>query len=59
MIDYAKWNSEGAIVVSIDGKEHTVPNSMDNRHRAMLKDWEDAGNLIQPFKPEQTPGLDQ
>lgn len=56
MIENANYTHDGSIIVIIDGNEMTVPNDMENRHRAMLADWEAAGNVIEPYlEPEPTP----
>lgn len=56
MIESAKYNFRGSIVVVIDGQEMLVPNNIENRHRIMIAEWEDSGNVIDPYiAPEPTP----
>lgn len=53
MITNAKYTEQGSVIATIDGLEMTVPNDMANRHRAMLAEWEAAGNVIEPYaEPE-------
>lgn len=52
MINSARFTELGSILTIIDGIEVTVPDSMENRHRIMLAEWEDAGNVIAPYVPE-------
>ena len=52
MINSARFTELGSILTIIDGVEVTVPDSMENRHRIMLADWEAAGNIIEPYVPE-------
>ena len=52
ILDSAKYAQDGAITAVINGQEMTVPDDMENRHRALLVDWEAAGNVIEPYVPE-------
>jgi len=32
-----------------DDRQLSVPDNMDNRHRVMVQEWIDAGNIPTPF----------
>ena len=52
MIECAKYTLDGSIITVIDGQDTTVPDDMENGHRAMIAEWEAAGNVIEPYIPE-------
>ncbi|MGQ5719928.1 hypothetical protein [Pseudochrobactrum asaccharolyticum] len=52
MVDAAKYSIAGGIIVIIGGVEITVPDDMENRHRAMIAEWEANGGMIEPYTPE-------
>ncbi|TDW21080.1 hypothetical protein EV128_12249 [Rhizobium azibense] len=41
----------GEIIVTINGATMTVPDTMANRHRREIAEWEAAGNTIPPYQP--------
>lgn len=46
----------GTITAIIDEEEMAIPNDFENRHRAMLAQWEAEGNVITPYaEPSLTP----
>ena len=49
MIENPRYTKENDIIAIIDGIEVYVPNNMANRHRQMIKEWEDEGNTIEPY----------
>ncbi|MDM7851876.1 hypothetical protein [Pseudochrobactrum kiredjianiae] len=49
MIESAKYSSGGLVIATINGQVMTIPDDMENRHRAMIADWEAAGNAIEPY----------
>lgn len=51
-VSSVKYTKTGLIIAMIDGQEMTVPDDMKNGHRAMIADWEAAGNVIEPYVPE-------
>lgn len=55
MINSAKYTKQGSIFAIIDDQEMTVPDDIENRHRAMIAEWEAVGNLIEPYLPEPKP----
>jgi hypothetical protein len=56
MITMASYNMDGTITVIIDEVEMAIPNDIENRHRAMLAEWEADGNVIAPYaEPTLTP----
>ncbi|HWD13937.1 MAG TPA: hypothetical protein VG519_11365 [Pseudochrobactrum sp.] len=52
MINSAKYTKQGSIFAIIDDQEMIVPDDIENRHRAMIAEWEAVGNLIEPYLPE-------
>lgn len=49
-IQSAHYLENGAIeLTTVEGEVLQVPDDPKNRHRALLTDWEDAGNEIAPF----------
>lgn len=70
-IEHAKYNgeqefdSEGEPILRfidaiIDGASVTIPDTMSNRHRRELAEWEAEGNTIEPFvAPRAADVLDQ
>ena len=52
MIESAKYTVIGTILAVINGVELTIPDIEENRHRAMIAEWEAVGNLIEPYLPE-------
>lgn len=56
MIENAKFTKSGSIISIIEGQEMSLPDNMENRHRAMLADWEASGNVIELYEePVLTP----
>ena len=51
MIESAKYTVIGTILAVINGVELTIPDIEENRHRAMIAEWEAVGNLIEPYLP--------
>ncbi|WP_022711845.1 hypothetical protein [Pseudochrobactrum sp. AO18b] len=51
MIESAKYTVFGTILAVINGVELTIPDIEENRHRAMIAEWEAVGNLIEPYLP--------
>lgn len=51
-VSSAKYTKTGLIIAMIDGQEMTVPDDMENGHRAMIANWETAGNTIEHYQPE-------
>src|SRR5687768_16845957 len=49
MINSARYMEDGNIHAVVDGVEMTIPDKMGNRHRQMIAEWEDAGNVIAPY----------
>lgn len=45
------FTQSGSIEITIDGVRMTVPDDMANRHRQMVAEWEEAGNVIPPYTP--------
>lgn len=45
------YTASGSIDATIDGVRMTVPDDTDNRHRRMIKEWEDEGNTIPAYQP--------
>lgn len=43
---------DGTYRAEFDGVTMFIPNSMDNRHRQALDEWEKAGNTIAPASPD-------
>ena len=54
-VSNVKYTQTGLLLAMIDGQEMTVPDDMENGHRAMIADWEVAGNVIVPYVPEPEP----
>ena len=53
-ITAARYTESGAILAEIGGAEMTVPDDMENMHRAALAAWEAAGNTIAPYEAPAT-----
>ncbi len=49
------YSETGSIDATIDGVRLTVPDDMANRHRQMIADWENAGNVISAYFPPAEP----
>jgi len=49
-IQSIELSEEGTMQVTfVDGSVMFVPNDMGNRHRVMVQEWIDAGNIPTPF----------
>ncbi|MCT7668158.1 hypothetical protein [Shinella kummerowiae] len=48
-MDVHGFTEDGAINATIDGTRMLVPDTMANRHRALIAEWEASGNVIPPF----------
>ena len=51
IVSNVKYTKTGLLLAMIDGQEMTVPDDMENGHRAMIADWEAVGNAIEPYVP--------
>lgn len=47
------FTEDGFIEATIDGVLMTVPDTMTNRHRRMIAEWEAEGNTIPPYVPPE------
>lgn len=43
------YTADGAIDATIEGQRLTVPDTMGNRHRRMISEWEAEGNTIPAY----------
>ena len=50
IIDTVTFKKDGSFnVYDVDGKRYGVPDKMGNRHRVMIQEWIDAGNIPDPY----------
>ena len=51
-IENVKWADadNSSIVATINGQTMFIPNDMANRHREMIEQWVEDGNVIEEFK---------
>lgn len=49
---YTKFDTIAAV---IDGSDFSVPDTLENRHRQMIAEWEAEGNAIATYVPEPEP----